>query len=67
MRLMKTDHPFELWSDRELVLGAFEPAGPPAMLRLKLLSETPAPAAVTAPRVIVGQRPGGVATEFQGY
>jgi hypothetical protein len=68
MRLVEQTTPFEFRSDRELVLGAFEPAGPPAMLRLELVSETPAPAAVTAPRVIVGQRLGGVATEFvQGY
>jgi hypothetical protein len=67
MRLVEQTTPFEFRSDRELVLGAFEP-GPPAMLRLELVSETPAPAAVTAPRVIVGQRLGGVATEFvQGY
>jgi len=38
------------------------------LLRLELTSNFPVPAAVTAPRVMVGQRVGGVATEFvQGY
>jgi hypothetical protein len=68
MRLVEETTPYELRSDRELVLGAFEPTGTPAMLRLELISEMPAPAVITAPRVIVGQRLGGVATEFvQGY
>lgn len=68
MRLVEETTPYEFRSDRELVLGAFEPTGTPAMLRLELISETPAPAIITAPRVIVGQQLGGVATEFvQGY
>lgn len=68
MRLVEQTTPFEFRSDQELVLGAFEPTGSAAMLRLELISETPAPAVITAPRVIVGQRLGGVATEFvQGY
>jgi hypothetical protein len=68
MRLVEQTTPFEFRSDQELVLGAFEPTGSVAMLRLELISRTPAPAAITAPRVIVGQRLGGVATEFvQGY
>ena len=70
-----------MWSDRrglatpgvglqpwKPVFAAFEPAGREAMLRLELISGTPEPAAVTAPRVMVGQRIGGVATNFvQGY
>jgi hypothetical protein len=68
MRLVEQTTPFEYRSDRELVLGAFEPTDSAAMLRLELVSQTPMPAVVTAPRVIVGQRLGGVATEFvQGY
>jgi hypothetical protein len=68
MRMVEQETPFEFRSDGQLVLGAFEPAGPGGMLRLELRSETPVPAVVTAPRVMVGQRLGGVATEFvQGY
>lgn len=68
MQLVEQATPFEFRSKGELVLGAFEPAGAGAMLRLELLSDTPEPAVITAPRVIVGQRLGGVATEFvQGY
>ena len=38
------------------------------LLRLELISNFPVPAAVTVPRVMAGQRVGGVATEFvQGY
>jgi hypothetical protein len=38
------------------------------MLRLELVSDTPEPAVVIVPRVMVGHRIGGVATEFvQGY
>jgi len=55
-----------------LVLGqpmqVSEQATPLPLLRLELTSNFPVPAAVTAPRVMVGQRVGGVATEFvQGY
>jgi hypothetical protein len=68
MQLVEQSTPFELRSDRRLVFAAFEPAKPEAMLRLELISDLPEPAAVTAPRVMVGHRIGGVATEFvQGY
>lgn len=68
MRVVEQATPFEFHSDRELVLGAFEPAERGATLQLELSSGEMEPAAVTAPRVIVGQRLGGVATEFlQGY
>jgi hypothetical protein len=68
MRVVEETTPFEVRPDGQLVLGAFEPVGPGAMLRVELVSETPAPAVVTAPRVLVGQHLGGVATEFvQAY
>jgi hypothetical protein len=68
MQVVQQVTPFEFRSEGELVLGAFEQAGPGPMLRLELRSETPVPAVITAPRVLVGQRVGGVATEFvQGY
>jgi hypothetical protein len=38
------------------------------LLRLESISNFPVPAAVTAPRMMAGQRVGGGATEFvQGY
>jgi hypothetical protein len=46
------------------MFAAFEPAGPEGMLRLELISDTPEPAVVTARRVMVGHRIGGVATEL---
>ena len=68
MELVEQATPFELRSDSRLVFAAFEPAGAEAVLRLELISGTPEPAVVMAPRVMVGQRIGGVATEFvQGY
>jgi hypothetical protein len=69
MELVEQATPFEFRSDSRLVFAAFEPAGPETMLRLELMiSGTPEPAVVTAPRVMVGQRIGGVATDFvQGY
>jgi len=57
-------------ADRHTLLevSAFEPTGSEANLTLELVSAVPEPATVTAPRVMVGQRVGGVATEFvQGY
>jgi hypothetical protein len=60
--------PLEWPSTLEACIRRLEPAGREAMLRLELISGTPEPAAVTAPRVMVGQRIGGVATNFvQGY
>jgi hypothetical protein len=68
MRLVEHATPFEFRADRPLVFAAFEPAQSEVMLRLELISNTPERAVVTAPRVMVGQRIGGVATEFvQGY
>ena len=68
MQVVEQATPFEFRSNGKLVFGAFEPTGPEAMLRLTLISDTPEPAVVTAPRVMVGQQIGGVATEFvQGY
>jgi hypothetical protein len=68
MQLVEHTTPFEFRADRPLVFAAFEPAHPEVMLRLELISNTPERAVVTAPRVMVGQRIGGVATEFvQGY
>jgi hypothetical protein len=68
MRVVEQATPFEFRADRPLVFAAFEPASPGPLLRLELTSDTPEPAAVTAPRVMVGRQIGGVATEFvQGY
>jgi hypothetical protein len=68
MQLVEQATPFEVRSDRRLVFAAFEPAGSMGILRLELNSDTPDPAVITAPRVMVGQQIGGVATEFvQGY
>jgi hypothetical protein len=68
MQLVEHTTPFEFRADRPLVFAAFEPASSEVMLRLELISNTPQRAVVTAPRVMVGQRIGGVATEFvQGY
>ena len=68
MRLVEQSTPFELRSETGLTFAAFEAVERPAMLTLKLTSETAEPAVVTAPRVMVGRRIGGVATEFvQGY
>jgi hypothetical protein len=68
MQLVEHTTPFEFRADLPLVFAAFEPASSEVMLRLELISDTPEPAVVTAPRVMVGQRIGGVATEFvQGY
>ena len=68
MRLVDQSTPFEYRSEGEMTFAAFEPVGTPAPLTLELVSATPEPAVVTAPRVMVGQRIGGVATEFvQGY
>ena len=68
MRLVEHTTPFEFRADRPLVFAAFEPVHSEVMLRLELISNTPERAVVTAPRVMVGQRIGGVATEFvQGY
>jgi hypothetical protein len=68
MRLVEQSTPFELRSEKELTFAAFEPVEPAATLTLELVSGRPEPAVVTAPRVMVGQRIGGVASEFvQGY
>lgn len=68
MQVIQKSTPFELRSDRRLVFAAFEPAAPEAMLRLELVSGDAEPAKITAPRVMVGRRIGGVASEFvQGY
>jgi hypothetical protein len=68
MRVVEQATPFEFRSNERLVFGAFEPTKPEAMLRLTLISDAPEPAVVTAPRVMVGQQIGGVATDFvQGY
>jgi hypothetical protein len=68
MQVVEHTTPFEFRADRPLVFAAFEPAHSAVMLRLELISDTPERAVVTAPRVMVGQRIGGVATEFvQGY
>jgi hypothetical protein len=68
MQVIEQATPFQFQSKGELVLGAFEPQEQGPLLRLELISNFPVPAAVTAPRVMVGQRVGGVATEFvQGY
>jgi hypothetical protein len=68
MRVIEQATPFQFQSEGELVLGAFEPQERGPLLRLELISNFPEPAAVTAPRVMAGQRVGGVATEFvQGY
>jgi hypothetical protein len=53
---------------RELIFAAFEPVESAATLTLELVSGVPEPVVVTAPRVMLGQRIGGVATEFvPGY
>ncbi len=68
MQVLERATPFELRSERALVFAAFEPKESPSLLRLELTSETPEPAVITAPRVMVGRQIGGVATEFvQGY
>jgi hypothetical protein len=68
MQLVEEATPFEFRSDGKLVFGAFEPTVPAGMLRLELNSGPPEPAVVTAPRVMLGQQIGGVATDFvQGY
>jgi hypothetical protein len=68
MRLVEQSTPFEFRSEAEMTFAAFEPVGAAATLTLELVSATPEPAVVTAPRVMAGQRIGGVATEFvQGY
>jgi hypothetical protein len=68
MQVVAQATPFEFRSRGRLVFAAFEPAAAEAMLRLELVSDTPTPAVVIAPRVMVGHRIGGVATEFvQGY
>jgi hypothetical protein len=68
MRLVEQSTPFEFRSDGELAFAAFEPVGTTATLTLELVSALPEPAMVTAPRVMVGRRIGGVASEFvQGY
>jgi hypothetical protein len=68
MRIVDEVTPFEFRSEGALVLGAFEGQGEGPLLRLELTSNYPEPAVITAPRVMVGQQVGGVATEFvQGY
>ena len=68
MQVVERATPFEVRANRALVFAAFEPSGSAALLRLELTSDTPEPAVVTAPRVMVGRQIGGVATEFvQGY
>jgi hypothetical protein len=68
MQVVEQATPFQFESEGAPVLGAFEPQEQGPLLRLELISNFPVPAAVTAPRVMVGQRVGGVATEFvQGY
>jgi hypothetical protein len=68
MQVVERGTPFELRSERALLFAAFEPSGSEALLRLELTSDTPEPAVITAPRVMVGRQIGGVATEFvQGY
>ena len=60
--------PFEFHSAADLVVGAFERQGQGPLLRLELISTYPEPTVVIAPRVLIGQRVGGVATDFvQGY
>jgi hypothetical protein len=68
MRVVEETTPFELHSAGALTFAAFEAIEPAATLRLELVSPTPEPAVVTAPRVMIGRRIGGVAAEFvQGY
>jgi hypothetical protein len=64
MRVVQGTTPFQWHADRPLVFAAFEPTIPDSLLRLTLESDTPEPAVVTGPRVLVGRRIGGVATEF---
>jgi hypothetical protein len=64
MQAVEQAPPFEFRSGGKLVFAALSPAGVEAMLRLELVSDTPEPAVVIAPRVMVGHRIGGVATEF---
>jgi hypothetical protein len=68
MRIVEQSTPFEFRPNGELTLGAFEPRVEGVTLRLELQTDAPEPAGVTAPRVMVGVRIGGVATDFvQGY
>jgi hypothetical protein len=68
MRVVEEATPFEFHSAADLVLGAFERQGQGPLLRLELISTYPEPTVVIAPRVLIGQRVGGVATDFvQGY
>jgi hypothetical protein len=68
MRVIERTTPYELRATDDLVLGAFGPEVPGPMLRLEWISDFPVPAVITSPRVMVGRRVGGVATEFvQGY
>jgi hypothetical protein len=68
MQVVEEITPFELRLPEALVLGAFERDGHGPMLRLEFSSADSEPTVVTAPRVMVGQGVGGVATEFvQGY
>jgi hypothetical protein len=68
MRVVEQATPFEFQSHQTVLFAAFEPIGSQGPLRLELSSDTPEPAVVTAPRVMVGRHIGGVATEFvQGY
>lgn len=68
MRIVEQSTPFEYRSGGGLTFAAFEAVEKPAILTLELRSATVEPAVVTAPRVMIGRRIGGVATEFvQGY
>jgi hypothetical protein len=71
MQVVERTTPFEFRPASRLVFAAFEPADraeSPAILRLELVTEHPDLAVVTAPRVMVGRRVGGVASDFvQGY
>jgi hypothetical protein len=68
MRVIEQTTPYELRATGDLVLAAFEPAVAGPLLRLEWISDYPVPAVITSPRVMVGRRVGGVATEFvQGY
>jgi hypothetical protein len=68
MLVIEQATPFEFHPAADLVLGAFERQGQGPLLRLELISPSPEPTVVIAPRVLIGQRVGGVATDFvQGY
>jgi hypothetical protein len=68
MQVIEDVTPFEVRAEGDLVLGAFERHQDGPLLRLEMASDYPEPTVVTAPRVMVGQRIGGVATDFvQGY